>query len=690
MNEEEFKNFVDPMAGGVEPPTQDSALVAQVRDLRRQLDEQPLRVQLEVVDPKELDADGVFGYANRIKTVIGQLIAAEERGPPLLAQAQAARDQAAQTTPLPTGLEPAAAFGGVDALLQSARNEQEERRYLLVQSHAEAAIALLERLVGVLPLVAATVAEHHARERDIQAILDGGYRLPTLDAARGEAERLIQTAYGHIQAGEIDQTRAAVQTITTHSEAMLAAARERVALRAKNIAELERLSAEVARVERMRVADAVPALTALQTYPDTNWRDIEGYVSTAAATLGRTFDDPANPDDLHSSVERQNSMDVQEFDAAEQALTEAFAAVAEAEQQSSAVVARLAEVREIERAAPTIEREVAAALATATERRDRDDRKIDQAVDTKLRDAAEALEEGRRALAARSFVAASAALNRSRSLSAAAQASADEQSLAIDALYAQLARCKAAATQNVALAQAELRALPAAAHKQETTRMVVVAQAKLREAETVEATLAANEDHQLADALRVAAAAYEAASADAEGARQQIKADQEDYQRVIADRQKAIAAAQSALDSANGYVRHVDAGGRGGDALRQGFDVLPTLPPYGATLDAYVRLAAQALRAQQFAEAARIAAQRRMQEVEAERAAERRRREEAERRRRAEQEAHWRRFEESRRASERARSSSSWGSSSRSSRSSSFGSSSRSSRSSSMGSSRRR
>ncbi|CAA9308007.1 MAG: hypothetical protein AVDCRST_MAG93-5036, partial [uncultured Chloroflexia bacterium] len=485
----------------------------------------------------------------------------------------------------------------------------------------------------------------------------------------------------------------ALEHLTAHSEATRAAAQARVALRDKNTADLRRLAAEVARVEQTRVAEVVPTLEALQIYPPSNWRDLANYVAQATATLQRLFDVPADANDVASTIERHNSMEAQDFDAAEQALSESFVALREAEEQGKAVVARLMEVREIERTAPKMVQEVVAALDAATQRRDRDNPKIDPTVDQQIRDAAQALEDGRRALTERSFVAASVALNRSRSLSAAAQASADEQAYAIDGLYGDLEQTRNLATVSVAAAVTELNALPASAQTAMTMQAVSGAQSPLRMAESAATTLAGKDNRELAEALRSTVAAYQQATVLSEQARQGIRTDQQAYERVIADAQKALAAAQAALESAHTYVVQPDAGWTGRDALQQGRELLPALPPYRAPLDLYARLVAQALRAQQFAEAARSAATARIMEVEAQRAADMRRRQEVERRRRAEQEEQRRRAEASQRASQRARSSSTWSSRSRSSsssRSSSFGRSSSSSRSSSMGSSRRR
>ncbi len=691
MNEEEFKNFIDPMAGGIEPPTNESSLVTQVRDLRRQLNEQPLRATLEMVDPKQLDADGVFGYANRIKGAIGQLVIAQETAPGKLLAAQQSRDDAATRTILPPGLDTTVAFGGVDALIQAANDERESDRWLYVQAHAEAATALLARLEQALLSTTRTILEHQARERDIDAITEAGYRLPGLEATRQESGTLIQKIYRHLRSGDIDQLQPALDHLATHSEATRAGAQARAALREKNTADLQRLAAEVARVEQTHIAEAEPAFAALQAYSAPNWNDLAQNITSAKATVARLFDTPADASDLASTIERQNSMERQEFDAAEQGLAEAFADLYTAEAQATAVQARLAEIREIERTAPLILEQVTTALAAAKERRDRDNPKIDATVDQQIDEATQALEEGQRALGERSYIAASTALNRSRSLSAAALAAADEQARTIDALYTELEQIRAAAQSSLNAATTELTALPPSARTVPTVQAVEAAQAAWQTAERATATAAGNEDRALMAALQRIIADFQKATSQSEQALQSIRADKRTYEQAIADAQKSLAAAQAALASANTFVMQPDAGRSGGDALRQGRELLPTLPPYGTALDAFVRLAAQALRAQQLAETATNAARTRIMQVEAERAADMRRRQEAARRRREEEAAQQRRRESSRRASAHARSSSSWSSSSRSSsRSSSFGRSSSSSRSSSMGSSRRR
>jgi hypothetical protein len=415
----------------------------------------------------------------------------------------------------------------------------------------------------------------------------------------------------------------------------------------------------------------------------------------ATATLQRLFDDPANSADLASTIERKNSMQEQAFEAAEQDLVEAFAALQQAEASLEEIANLLREVQQIEAGAQNALATAQSALEAATARRDQDNPKIDVEVDQQIQEAGERLAQAREKVAQRSFVEAAALLEQTRELTNRARTGADEQARTIDTLFGQLDAGRTAAVTIVARTRQELSGLVPAAQQANTAALVGSAEAALADARLREVDISGKEDRALASILQAAVAGYTRAQTTAEQALQQIAADRKVYEEAISNAQAAIAAAISARESARTFVGAGYAGDAGRTILVQAEGLIPALPSPGSPLAAYLRIAEQALRAQGFAQSAAREAQARIAEVEAAMAAERRRREEEARRRREAEEAERRRRDASARAAESARRSSSWSSSSRSSssRSSSMGrsSSSRSSsRSSSMGSSRRR
>jgi exonuclease VII small subunit len=688
MREEEFRAFVDPMLGGVEPPSNDAGLVAQIRELRGQIAGQPLRIELTEVDPQQVDADGIFGYANRIKEVLGRLDRAQQEVPVALSAARQARERATTAAPLPEGLPAERAFAGVDRLLHQADEEARVPRWLVVEEHVVAATTLLGRLHTLLPAIIEGVSTYRERESDSAAIAAEGYQLAFLPDARERCREILGDLYARIENGEIEAAEVALQNLADQSADMHRLARAWIDLHRHNHAELQRLAIEVARVERLRVESAEGAWETLRRYPEGNWRDLAGNLDAATRTLRRLFNDPANANDLASTIERDNSMEVQAFERAESSLKQAFLDLDQAETQLETVIERLADVQEIERNAQAAIAAAEGDLQKATERRDRDNAKIDAEVDRQIEVAADALLQARQRMGQRDFVAAADFLKSSRSISNHAYTSADEQVKAIDDLIQQLKATQTTATVNVNSAARELGELNPSAVQPTTTQTCHQAQATLRQASHTELEAQGKQDRALAEALRRAVELYEQADRGAEQSLQMLRRDREVYEETVRATEATISAARAALGSAQSYTRNGDARGAGLTSLNQAQSLLPALPAYGAPLDAYRRTNEQALRARELAEAAANQAMMQIRAVQEAREAERRRQAEFERRRREAAAAEMRRRTAMAAAATRARQSSSW-SSGGSARSSSFGSSSRS-RSSSMGSSRRR
>ena len=125
LTEDQLRTLLDPMLVLDRPEQQDSALVAQLESVRRQLIGLPLKVDLVLVDPATVDADGILGYVDRVKAEISRL-----RGP---GRGPGPVGRGALTTSAGRGgpasrlfLSAAEAFAGVDRLLARAQTELEQ------------------------------------------------------------------------------------------------------------------------------------------------------------------------------------------------------------------------------------------------------------------------------------------------------------------------------------------------------------------------------------------------------------------------------------------------------------------------------------------------------------------------------------------------------------------------------------
>lgn len=687
MDEEAFRTFIDPMAGGIERPVADDAVVTQIRDLRTQLVEQPLRIDLIVVEPQEVQADGIFGYANRIKEVLARLAKAQAAAPSSLAVAHSARERAATELVLPAELDSSTAFAAVDARLKQADDEAAAERWLAVEEQVAAITVLLDQLAAFIPEVVQTLGRHREREQRVRAIAANGFHLRFLPEAEQSCNELIETLFMQIRNGDLEAARWSLQSFETRSTTMQQQAQALVDLHEGNAAGLQQLATEVARVEALRLGETAQAWTVLQTYPASNWQNIVDNYGAATLTLAQLFDEPTNPHDLASSIERKNGMDQQAFDEAAHDLREAWAALTGAEGKLQELIGRLQKVREIEQNGALSLAAAQTDLNRAIARRDQDADKIDVEVDRQIETARDALREAHERMAGREYTTAGDLIERVRALATAAYNAADAQARAIDEGYHQLRTIQGQATRTVDTANAELTQLPAAALGANTAPLCLAADEQLQRAGLEATKLQGLQDRALAAAIEAVLARYADVEQAAQQALAQVRLDRSTYEGLIGNAQAALQAAQGAIGAAQRYTTDIDAGGAGNAVLQQAHSLLPAFPAFGAPTDLFQRVAADARRSQELAEMATSQARIRINEVRAAREAERRRREEAERRRREAEAAERRQRDSLNRAASAAMRSSS--SRSSSSRSSSFGGSS-SSRSSSMGSSRRR
>lgn len=678
LDEEGLRAFIDPMTPVIEAQTSEDQIVDQVRQMREQLADRPLRIQLMIVDLSEVDADGLFGYANRIKAVITQLVEVQEEAPKSLETARQARNQAASSE-FPDGLAPNKALAAVNALIAKAEEEQQAGRWLNVKEHAEQAVVLTGKIMAITPEVKAVVSRHCKQEKEVEEIASQGYQLPFFADAQAKCQKIITKMYARISKGELEATRRSIENLADESTNMLGAAQALVQLHLKNEQELDRLAKEVARVENYRLKEVQPAWEVLQAYPQSNWVELEDNFDAATHSIAQLFDNPADEKDLTSEIARINSMETQDFNGAEQMFLEAFASLRQAESQLRSIVEQLAQVRQIEDSIQDLLTATQTDIERAEERRDRDDVKVDVEVDVMIEKATRLLIEARQLAKARELTKAANSIATSRNIANRAYSLADEQAKAVDGLFAQLEKVSTSAKELAHRAKVDYYNLTPVAQRAGTGGMVESATSLLRKAQRAETRITDKEDRALIQALEKTVALYREVEQEATEALQRIAADKEEYDQLVGSTRSAIEAASSAITSANRYVGHSDAGSAGRTSLSQARSGLPSLPTYGSGQDAYRRVYEQAQRAQELAEQAVRQARQRIAEAEAAREAERRRREEERRR----QEAERRRQAAAQRAAESARRSSSWSSSSRSSsfgfssRPSGFGSSSR-------------
>ncbi len=570
-----------------------------------------------------------------------------------------------------------------------------EGKMVEAQGQVKAVVEACGQITEISSSLAQALEIYDTQKSEVDGILSAGFDLTSVEPVLCEASSDIDTVNEALIAGEYARAAEFVDELGADMATALAQARALRELHEANQRRLEELSVEVARVEAYRRDTAELAWVALLEYPESNWAEEAGFYERATATLVTVFDDPGNEDDLASEIGVYNSLNTQQFAAAEKMLVTAFLDLREAEGQLVAVVSQLAEVQEIEANVQATLQAVDTAIVEARAYDSEHDIYIDEGVDELLNLAETLHRQALELQQTREFTQAQERLDEARQLTAEAQREAQTQYNEVTELYAKLKQTDIDAGVALSGAAEAYNQLTEAARSSQAAEQLSEAELALREAGAARKALAGQEDHALVEALVAAISEYERAGAAAGLVLTTVQADESEYQGLLHQAESAITEAERAIANAQRYTRDGDAQSAGDSALRRAQNVLLALPAYGATTDNLQRVIAAANEASRYAADARQQAQTRIHQVEAEREAARQRRLEEERRQQRERERRERQAREARQAAERARrrssssSSSSFGSSSRRSTSSSFGSSSRRS-STGMGSSRRR
>lgn len=610
LTDDELRTLLDPLLV-LEREAPDVQLTQQLDELRRELaGGMPLKVELQIVDPAQTDAEGILGYLDRVKAKIGYLGQARQEAPERLAQARTSRQEAAKQVPDPFVMTEKQLFAGVEQRLAQADAALEQDLFLRVIEQAD---EILQDVAAVRAFVAVT-GEHEGRRAEIEAITAQGYRPPHLAEARGEIETDLQTIMQGIQDGDYGTAASWVEELRTDSQRALESAQTWQTLHQQNAANLAHLQGQVERVAQYWQEEAVPAWQTLQTFSEGNWGDVTDDMEQATQTL------PSIRDDRLGQITRLNGMQEQKLTQAEEMLARASADLAQAETQFQTVVNRLAEVQAAQANIGQALRLTEADIVKAETLRDREDVKIGSEVDQQIERARERLAAGQELTAAREFIAATETQSEARRLATAAYAAASEQIQTINTLHAELETLVKSVTDQTAHCKSQARALPAVAQTSQTSELVQRAEKALSQAHQARITSTGLEDHAWAEALRAAITAYKKTGDLAAQATQQIAADRQAYDGNLAATQADLDVAQRAIRKAEKAMRDRDAQNAGLRTLERARRTLfQSGPLENATLEALARVRRQAQQAQSDARQAERLARQRASSVQAER-----------------------------------------------------------------------
>jgi hypothetical protein len=270
LSNEALQDLLDPLVI-LEREEPEAQLVAQLNDIRRQIEGLPLKVALLVVNPSQTDQEGILGYIDQVEEQIAELMTAQQQAPEHLQEAKRERLEAEEeiASARPFGMTGSQILRGIDERLTQAESDLKKGVHLVVLQTAES----IGRDLEIVADLVAAVAEHEGRQGKIAAIAGQGYRPTQLQIISQEIERDKQHIVQAIGEGDYMAADNWLDELDADSVRALAEAEAWRARHQANAEALAHLRQEIARAER-QITSATDAWAMLRRYPEGNWANV--------------------------------------------------------------------------------------------------------------------------------------------------------------------------------------------------------------------------------------------------------------------------------------------------------------------------------------------------------------------------------------------------------------------------------
>ncbi|MCO5190322.1 MAG: hypothetical protein M9918_19300 [Anaerolineae bacterium] len=589
LSDDDLHTLLDPM-DILEGKPDDVRLASQLDSIRNELIGVPLRVELMIIDPSTLDAEGILGYVADVQEQIGRLQAAQRDAPDRLQHAQDDRQASEEAIPDPFVIAETHLFSGIDARLAAAATKLQDGVYLRVLDE----VAIIEDDLDTLDELVATVTAQTKRDNVIDDITNEGFRPPHLTQLRDEMAADLHTIEQKLRDDNFDSVRSWIDEYNADGEAALAHAQTWRDLYKANAAYSAELHASITQLEPDLLHETPRVWQQLQTYPALNWQDLQPGMTAVTDTATTAHDRLQHATTL-------NTLANQQFETAQHLLVTLGADLAAAELHMETVLGRLTAVVAAERTIDSALSLTEQDLSRARTLRDAEDRKIGPEVDAQLIESQTLLETARRHRRAREFLAAQTAQEKSRELATAAYQSADAQIAHINALLLELETIVNENDSSIKRMLQTVEGLDAVVISESTLQMAQKAARHLAEAQEARAQAADKEDHALAAALESAITNYRTTLDLAQRAHAKSRQDQEQYDALFDKANSAIDSAEDAIRRAAATGSHRSAGNSWRELVRKAQQTIPEMPNRTMTRDQLQRIYTAAATAQQLA-----------------------------------------------------------------------------------------
>lgn len=460
--------------------------------------------------------------------------------------------------------------------------------------------------------------------KDVKAETDAEYKGSHIQSLRDEAGEALSTANLAASQGSWSEAQAQLGILRVKTNETLAEMNRLDQLRKSNDNDLKSIAKEVRDTRETYQSETTEAWNDLkknfksENYDESSqpWKilrkdmskkevaNFSDHFTLIDTILTEVTDNPADPKDIASVATLKNSMDKQEFDKASALIRDMEKRLAHAQQLMEGLLERQKLARKSEKeysqAIENSKARLADALTTVDTQEE--DRFVDQPTEDMIKEAGVLIEFAKDAGKAFVYVAALEAATKATNLAIQGKKLAEGQIDTLRDLYDNLGSSKKESLSSVNAIIAKVEGENDEVITSVSTQALKALNSAISNAANDEKSLAALEDHDLAEAIKVLLASYVSIGTLRSSLKEKFEADQESYQELLDQLETAINNASSAINSASSRCSHQDAGFSGNTSLASARASMPSKGKFGDKRSSLQNDIKSAKNAQEYAE----------------------------------------------------------------------------------------
>ncbi|MEM6423683.1 MAG: hypothetical protein AAF728_00750 [Cyanobacteria bacterium P01_D01_bin.128] len=281
-SEAELQTLLKPSLTVAETQIAQPELSQKLAQVSQKLAGNPIKADFKQIKPSEQDIEGILGYLEQIERVIEQLRKSPDKAREALIQLNQQRQAIAADFPgAELNLTSNQVLTEADKLLKAAEVAAAEEKFLDTLSIGDR----LTEFFTTLQQFNRVYQTYQQHQTQIQTWHDTGYRPPLLPAAQRQTVSTIDRLKVNLAEGKYGIAADNIQHFEVASQNAFGIAEQWQRRHQNNAQRLKELRESQRELQRQLERTVAPAWQTLQTYPDSNWRDINQALSNANTDL---------------------------------------------------------------------------------------------------------------------------------------------------------------------------------------------------------------------------------------------------------------------------------------------------------------------------------------------------------------------------------------------------------------------